>query len=258
MPTAAALADDLEARICAHANPVRAVSERAYLKSDLEFIGAGIPAIRATTRVFAREHPLDRRSLLALVRALWSKPLHERRAAAIELLGRHKKLLAPDDLTLIEHLIRHSGSWAYVDALATDIAGTLVEAHPALTTELDRWSRDEDFWVRRASMLALLVPLRRGGGDFERFAQYADAMLEEREFFIRKAIGWILRDTSKRRPGLVYDWLLPRAARASGVTVREAVKYLSADQREVILAAYAGNKNAPQAAGRTKRTLRTI
>ena len=62
-------------------------------------------------------------------------------------------------------------------------------------------------------------------------------MLEEKEFFIRKAIGWVLRDTARKRPGLVYEWLLPRAQRASGVTVREAVKPLSAEQRSAVLAA---------------------
>jgi len=60
-------------------------------------------------------------------------------------------------------------------------------------------------------------------------------MLEEKEFFIRKAIGWVLRETSKRRPEDVYRWLLPRANRASGVTLREAVKYLEATQRDAIL-----------------------
>lgn len=83
----------------------------------------------------------------------------------------------------------------------------------------------------------LLVALRRGAGDFERFARYADAMLDEQEFFIRKAIGWVLRDTGRKRPDLVFDWLLPRAARASGVTVREAVKPLTDAQRAAILAA---------------------
>jgi len=73
--------------------------------------------------------------------------------------------------------------------------------------------------------------------DPERFFGYADAMPDEREFFIRKAIGWVLRDTAKRRPDLVFEWLLPRAARASGVTVREAVKPLPGDQRAAILAA---------------------
>jgi 3-methyladenine DNA glycosylase AlkD len=94
---------------------------------------------------------------------------------------------------------------------------------------------DEDFWLRRSALLALLLALRRGGGDFERFARYADPMLDEREFFIRKAIGWVLRDMSRKRPDLVYAWLEPRAARASGVTAREAVKHLPADQRDRIL-----------------------
>ncbi len=62
-------------------------------------------------------------------------------------------------------------------------------------------------------------------------------MLEEKEFFVRKAIGWVLRETAKRRPAIVYEWLLPRAARASGVTLREAVKPLSDEQRAAILAA---------------------
>ena len=88
-------------------------------------------------------------------------------------------------------------------------------------------------------MLALLRQLRRGGGDFTRLARYAQAMLPDREFFIRKAIGWVLRETAKKRPDLVYRWLLPRCAVASGVTVREAVKYLSPRQRTDILAAYA-------------------
>jgi len=63
-------------------------------------------------------------------------------------------------------------------------------------------------------------------------------MLAEREFFIRKAIGWVLRETGKRQPDLVATWLAPRAARASGVTMREAVKWLPADQRDTLMAAY--------------------
>lgn len=61
-------------------------------------------------------------------------------------------------------------------------------------------------------------------------------MLEEKEFFVRKAIGWVLRDTSRKRPELVFDWILPRAHRASGVTIREVVKRLSPEQREAVLA----------------------
>ena len=63
-------------------------------------------------------------------------------------------------------------------------------------------------------------------------------MLNEREFFIRKAIGWVLRETARKQPDLVYAWLEPRAGRASDVTAREAVKYLPNAQQETILAAH--------------------
>ncbi len=197
-------AADIEAALLATGDPVRAASERRYLKSDLDFIGVGVPAMRRMTRNFLREHgPLDRAHLLGLVEALWVRRVHEGRMVAIELLGLHKRLLTPDDIEVVERLLRDSLTWAYVDALAIDVAGDLVEQHAELNAVLDRWSTDGDFWIRRSSMLALLRPIRRGGGDFERFARYADTMIEEREFFIRKAIGWVLRETSKQRPELV-------------------------------------------------------
>ncbi len=154
------------------------------------------------------------------------------------LLEAFQPLLQQPDISLLERLIRQSKTWAFVDELAIAITGPLVERSPALLRVLDRWATDADFWVRRSAMLALLRPLRRGRGDFPRFARYADRMLEDREFFIRKSIGWVLRETGKPQPDTVFAWLLPRASRASGITVREAVKYLSPAQRAEMLAAY--------------------
>jgi 3-methyladenine DNA glycosylase AlkD len=158
---------------------------------------------------------------------------------AVLLLEAYQPLLRAAEVPLLERLIRQSKTWAFVDELAIAIVGPLAERSPGVRRVLDRWSADEDFWLRRSAMLALLRPLRRGDGDFRRFTRYADRMLEEREFFIRKAIGWVLRETGKPQPDAVHAWLRPRAARASGVTVREAVKYLSSAQRADILAAHA-------------------
>jgi 3-methyladenine DNA glycosylase AlkD len=222
-----------------HRNPARAPAEKAYLKSDLEFLGVGLPAMRQIVRGVKRQHEgLDRERLVALVNVLWKTPIFERRMVAVLLLEAFEPLLQPVDIALLERLIRQAKTWAFVDELAIVITGPLVERSPELRRVLDRWARDEDFWLRRSAMLALLRPLRRGRGDFRRFARYADRMLEEREFFIRKSIGWVLRETGKPQPDMVYAWLLPRAARASGVTVREAVKYLSSAQRAQVLASY--------------------
>jgi 3-methyladenine DNA glycosylase AlkD len=158
--------------------------------------------------------------------------------AAVELLDLRSELLLAADITLLDRLIRESKTWALVDGLAASVAGSLVERCPELGDALDGWSTDADFWVRRSSLLALLGPMRRGNGDFARFGRYADEMLEEREFFIRKAIGWVLREAGKKQPELVRGWLLPRAQRASGLTVREAIKHLPASDQDEILAAH--------------------
>ena len=232
-------ADALEAALRAAAVPERAAGEKAYLKSDLDFLGASVPAIRRVVKAFAREHPgLGRGSVGDLVDALWAAPIHERRMAAVEILSAYAALLEPEDLERIEQFLRQAKTWALVDNLAAIVVGGLVERFPELTPVMDRWADDDDFWLRRSALLSHLLPLRSGRGDFRRFGQYADAMLDEKEFFIRKAIGWVLRETGKQRPDLVYDWLAPRTHRASGVTVREAVKQLPPDRAEELLTAY--------------------
>ena len=225
--------------------PERAASGKAYLKSDLEFTGTTVPATRTVIRSWCRARPgLTRRELAATAEELWARPVFECRMAAVELLDAKADLLRSADAGLIEHMLRTARTWALVDGLAANVMGGLTERYPELTATLDRWARDDNFWLRRSAMLALLRPLRRGDGDFERFSRYADQMLEEKEFFIRKAIGWILRDTAKRRPALVAEWLAPRAHRASGVTIREAVKPLPPDVRDQLMASYADRRKA--------------
>jgi 3-methyladenine DNA glycosylase AlkD len=165
----------------------------------------------------AADWGLDHDGLVELVETLWRRGIHELRMAAVELL---------------EPLIRESRTWALVDGLAATVTGGLRERFPdEVNPVLARWAVGDHFWLRRASLLAYLPGLRRGEGDFDRFVALADPMLEDREFFIRKAIGWVLRETAKKRPALVVDWLEPRLDRASGLTVREAIKHVPETER---------------------------
>jgi 3-methyladenine DNA glycosylase AlkD len=232
------LADELEAEMRAIGSEERAVNEKAYLKSDLDFLGAGFFEVGRRIRELTKANPMSHDEAVALAEALWSRPIFERRAAAVEVLARREKVLGPDDLPLLERLVRESGTWALVDGLAGDVTSSIVARHgSACDSVLDRWAADADFWVRRSSLLAELKPLK-GGAPFERFARHADPMLEEREFFIRKAIGWVLREAGKRRPDEVIAWLAPRTGRASGVTMREAVRYLPEDWAKALMAGY--------------------
>lgn len=239
----------LERSLRAVAVPERAVNEKRYLKSDLTFIGVPIPATRLISRAFkAANKALPREDLLALIEALWARPVHELHVVALELLWMYRKLLKPGDIALIERILRTSYTWAYVDALAGHLVGELVLKHPELHRTLDRWAADKDFWLRRSALLALDRSLRAEQGDWPRFTRYADLMLEEKEFFIRKAIGWVLREVSKKRPDLVQGYLTghrgkgepPRAKLASPLTIREATRHMPPAMRDAILALRSG------------------
>jgi 3-methyladenine DNA glycosylase AlkD len=224
----------------------RALHEKRYLKSDLEFLGATVWQIRKLVKDFSKSHPeLDHDELVALVTALWEQPIHERRMTAALLLERYIDRLESHDLPLIDLLIRQSKTWALVDVLAGDIVGALVLRDRDADATLNKWAEDDDFWVRRSALLSMLLPLRHGAS-FDSFARYADLMIDEKEFFIRKAIGWVLRETAKTRPDEVYEWLATRTDRASGVTMREAVKYLDEERGRELMQAYRERRAATE------------
>ncbi len=113
------------------------------------------------------------------------------------------------------------------------IGGVVGTSRTALRRLRD-WARDENFWVRRTALLSQLRQLSHEGGDFELFARLAAGMLGEREFFIRKAIGWVLREVSKKRPKLVFEFLREHRSEVSGLTLGEGAKYLPAAQRRAL------------------------
>jgi 3-methyladenine DNA glycosylase AlkD len=240
------LARKLEAELRAAGDPERAAGAKAYLKSDLEFVGVASGPLRRVARAFLADHPeIDRSSLIELVQTLWRRPVFELKAVAVALLERRTKDLVAGDLDLVEDLLRRSHTWALVDWLCTKVAAPLVEREPGATAAvLERWSHDEDFWIRRASMLAQLPSLRAGGGDFGLFASFASGMVGEKEFFIRKAIGWVLRDVSRKRPDLSFGFLSAHIHEVSGLTLREGSKYLSDGQREALRRARGGGVTA--------------
>ena len=213
----------------------RASGEKAYLKSALRFWGTGQEPIRAAVREYCAAHPdLSRAELRAIAETLYATDVHELRASAIGLLERNSETLVDRDLPWLIALVRKSKSWAYVDWIAPKVIGDVIARDPRSRKRLAVWAKDGDFWVRRTSLLAEHDALRAGGGDFALWSRLAASMLDEREFFIRKAIGWVLREVSKKRPELTYAFLRKHRDRVSGLSLREGAKYLPAPKRKAL------------------------
>lgn len=236
--------DDVErimAALRGQAKPERAENERRYLKSDFAHVGVPVPAVRKVVAPVVKPKTA-RDEVVALAGALWDvaeggRPVHEARMAAIEVLVKKASLLGPGDVAVAERMVRDSSSWVYVDGLAEKVVGRLATRHPELNRTLDAWIGDPCMWLRRTAVLALLAGIRAGEPDLERIDRYGDAVLGEREFFIRKALGWVLRELSKKDPGWVTAWVEPRAADMSGVTFREAVRHLPEEDAGRLIAA---------------------
>ncbi len=225
---AAAEAGGLLAQLTAAGASARAISEKAYLKSELGFVGAGVPATRAVVKRWLKGRPdLHHDELFAVADALWAHPIYECRQAAVELLVMRPKLITLLDVPWLYNTLRDSHTWALVDPVAASVVADLAASDPqGLLPHLDRWVHDSDFWIRRSAVLSLRTLLRHDR-ELDRFFAYATLLLPETEFFIRKVLGWVLREVATRHPETVSRWLRDHMAQMNLVTLREPLRKLA-------------------------------
>lgn len=220
----------------------RATSDQAYHKSEFAHAGVSLPELR---KVMSGLHAglggrkAAREDVLALAARLWDSDVYERRLAAVITLHWGVKKLTTGDLEDVTLMLRDAPMWSLVDPLSSDVAGNLVVRDPAGTgPTLDQWAAADDFWLRRAALLALRPGIKAGLPDLPRFSRYADSMVEDKEFFVRKAIGWVLRELAVKDPVWVEAWVAARTHRMAGVTFREAVRKLPEQSQGRLAEAY--------------------
>lgn len=192
------------------------------MKSALPFLGVRVPRVRAVTRGLARD-TTDAAVLRGVALVLWRETAYrEERYAASALMALRPVRARLDMLDVHEEMIRTGAWWDHVDEVSHRLTETLDE-HPAEMTPLLRaWSRDDDFWVRRASIISQLG--RRDATDRELLAAVIEPNVADAEFFIRKAIGWALRELGKSEPEWVRAFV--ESHELSPLSRREALKLL--------------------------------
>ncbi|WP_345021526.1 DNA alkylation repair protein [Streptomyces shaanxiensis] len=213
----------LTAAYTAAADPERAVAARAYMKDVAPFLGIPTPERRALSRTVVQGTPRPTETdCTAVALRCWQLPEREYHYFAVDYLRRHVGRCSSGFLPVARHLITTVSWWDTVDALAAHVVGGLVAADPELTADMDGWIVDDDLWVART---ALLHQLRyKENTDTERLFAYCLRQSAHPDFFIRKAIGWCLREYAKTDPDAVRDFLARERGRFAPLSVREALK----------------------------------
>lgn len=220
----------------------RAAQEQRYLKSALVHRGNTVPQLRTAVRAVSGQFAKPTATQLAeLTHLAWSTGCYEDRALACFALERHAKTLSAADLPWLETALRNSHTWALVDELALQVVSALwFRERAACLPTLDRWAHDSDFWLRRTALLCTLGSWRMatpvGSQPFDRaqFEAWAVPLLAEREFFLRKALGWILREVAKREPSYVMDFVARYGEQLSALSRREALRGMVGTKRAAV------------------------
>ncbi|MFJ4788274.1 DNA alkylation repair protein [Streptomyces sp. NPDC088794] len=213
----------LTAAYAAAADPERAAAMRAYMKDVAPFLGLTTPVRRALSRTVEDGLPRPAEAdCIAIALRCWRLPEREYQYFAVDYLRRHARVCTSGFLPVARHLVSTVPWWDTVDALAAHVVGGLVAADRTLAADMDAWIGDDDLWIARTALLHQLRYKERT--DTERLFAYCLRQSGHPDFFIRKAIGWCLREYAKTDPEAVREFLARERGRFAPLSVREALK----------------------------------
>ncbi|MYD45475.1 MAG: DNA alkylation repair protein [Gammaproteobacteria bacterium] len=207
----------------------RAQQQQAYMKSEMPYFGLSVPRCRRIAHEELSDLPPQNSDVWATsILLLWRDATHrEERYVAIELFLNKKfaHWLVPDQLPVLEELVVTGAWWDYVDALATRGAGTMLVNESVQTKRiLYKWAKDQNIWKRRVAILAQLKS--KTNTDVELLSKCIEPSIGHSEFFLRKGIGWALREYSKTDPDWVKEFV-EKHPDLSDLSRREALKHIT-------------------------------
>ncbi len=219
------LIKQLEVHFEAARDQLVASQQSAYMKNLFPFHGIKKPARALIQKKLFRAHPVhSEQELIRILHLLWEKPEREYQMTALDLAYTYKKLWTPTIFPHFETLIRTKSWWDSVDTLAAKLVGPLIRKYPALQIAMDDWIKDENMWIRRSAIIYQLS--YKDATDSKRLFTYCKQRMHEKDFFIRKAIGWSLRQYARTNPEAIRLFIETEKSSLSPLSYREAAKHL--------------------------------
>lgn len=216
----------VQGALAAQADPEKAEGMQAYMRTDMPFYGVQKPGRTEIVRQLRKDFaPTDRGKYEELAVSLWELPHREEKYLSLAMAGTFRQFVVPDSLPLYRRFIVEGAWWDLVDETASRMIRPLILDYPEETWPVvEKWNEDEDMWLRRASIICQVGAKDRT--DSGRLFRFCRARMHEKEFFIRKAIGWALRDYARTDPDSVATFVREYRDDLSGLSFREATKHI--------------------------------
>lgn len=213
----------IRSELKSNVNPAKSSQMQSYMKTDQPFYGVQSALRRKIFRQAIKNYPITSRDeWKSIVFELWKGKYREEMYVALDIAERYKKYHDESSWKIFEQLLRSATNWDTVDWIAAKFIGGLVKKFRNFETQLIEWSNDEYLWIRRTSLLAHLH--HKDETNTQLLSETILKLAHEEEFFIRKAIGWVLRQYSYTDPDWVIQFVEKYEDMLSILSKREALK----------------------------------
>ena len=207
-------------------NSKDAIQMQRYLKTTMPFYGVKSPILNTIVNDVNNLHLIsNQEEYNSVIMDIWNLSHREEKYISIKLARKWKKYITLDALNVYEKMIREGQWWDFIDPISQGLIGILLMKNRfKMNKILDKWIKDENLWIRRSAILAHLK--HKENTDYKKLFEYCLKCAHEKEFFIQKAIGWVLREFSKTEPEIVYTFIQDNQQVLSNLSKREGMKYI--------------------------------
>ncbi len=201
-----------------------------YMKGHFYFFGIKSPLRQKIMREWWRGQSIKNEyDLKFFISSLWKLDKREFQYVALDFGKRFKRLFTPESIPFIRECVTTKSWWDTVDTVASHFTGAVIYQYPKTGKVMDKWIDDENMWIRRAAILHQLNFKERTNAD--RVFRYCEKRMHESENFIRKAIGWALRQYSYVDGNAVFQFVKDNKSELSTLRKTEALKALKRKEK---------------------------
>jgi 3-methyladenine DNA glycosylase AlkD len=218
-------------------SPEDAPHAQKYIKTKFEVLGVRMPTLDSIAKEFYNAHKTDENliDVHRTVNELWSVPIYDVKTLAISILRRFKRKLDRTTFDTVKGWWDDLDNWAHCDGTSVYVLGSILLKDDSVISDIMEWTKSDNPWKRRAALTSTMLGNRVGKGDPFWTLTMLNDVLDDKEYYVKKVYGWVLREMGKGYPDFVFEYLMYNKSRFNKTDVKEAVKHLPEEKAKMVI-----------------------